>query len=115
MLHIGPGVFEVAGASKGLLLEVAVMERRKGKGAWRTGARGKEGERLACVNLNRKKMSSAETPPSFTPPKESLGILDGWVFVLLSICSKICCLPRRRRLRCSGGEISGREIFRSLE
>lgn len=63
MLHIGPGVFEVAGASKGLLLKVAVMERRKGEGAWRTGARGKEGEHLACVNLNRKKMSSAETPP----------------------------------------------------
>lgn len=112
MLHIGPGVFEVAGASKGLLLEVAVMERRKGEGAWRRGAQGKKGERLARVNSTRKQMSSAETPhPTLL---ERLGILGGCVFVLLSICSKICCLPRRRRLRCSGGEISGREIFRSL-
>lgn len=64
MLHIGPGVFEVAGASKGLLLEVAVMERRKGEGAWRRGAQGKKGERLARVNSTRKQMSSAETPPA---------------------------------------------------
>lgn len=30
MPHIGPGVFEVASASKGLLLEVAGMEKKEG-------------------------------------------------------------------------------------
>lgn len=36
-LHIGPGVFEVASASKGLLLEVAGMEKKEG-GAKMPGA-----------------------------------------------------------------------------
>lgn len=79
MLHIGPGVFEVAGASKGLLLEVAVMERRKGEGAWRRGAQGKKGERLARVNSTRKQMSSAETSLPPHPARETGHF--GWVRV----------------------------------
>lgn len=66
MPHIGPGVFEVASASKGLLLEVAGMEKKEGGGedAWSRGVQGKKGNCLACVNSRRKETSSAETLPS---------------------------------------------------
>lgn len=33
LLHIGPGVFEVTSASKGLLLEVVEMEKKERGGA----------------------------------------------------------------------------------
>lgn len=45
MLHIGPGAFEVAGASKGLLLEVVETEKKE-RGELLGGAADGEERRL---------------------------------------------------------------------
>lgn len=49
--HIGPSVFEVASASKGLLLEVVEMEKKDGEGVLPEGEMHEEERRLFSLHL----------------------------------------------------------------